>query len=188
MEGFDPQAVGREFGLPENAEVVALLAIGYGQEPDKPYGGRLALSEIVHDEHFGRRWNSEGKKRRPLVKKVEGRNRTQSRRNVAAGINRPTTHGDARALRPIFSSRRGRRLHIRQFAVVGYADSFLDGLQTAAHLLQRHDQLQKSGFDVAAIEHLQRAFQMGVHVFSIIEHTTQFAIAVPLHFEIKAGM
>ena len=46
MEGFDPQAVGREFGLPDNAEIVALLAIGYGQEPDKPYGGRLALSEI----------------------------------------------------------------------------------------------------------------------------------------------
>ncbi len=26
MEGFDPQAVGREFGLPDNAEIVALLA------------------------------------------------------------------------------------------------------------------------------------------------------------------
>ncbi|HEY3932591.1 MAG TPA: nitroreductase family protein [Verrucomicrobiae bacterium] len=61
MEGFDPQAVSREFGLPENAEVIALLAIGYGKEPDKSYGGRLALSEIVHDEHFGRRWNGDGK-------------------------------------------------------------------------------------------------------------------------------
>jgi hypothetical protein len=70
MEGFDPQAVGREFGLPENAEVVALLAIGYGQEPDKPYGGRLALSEIVHDEHFGRRWNSEGKSADQSSKKL----------------------------------------------------------------------------------------------------------------------
>ena len=58
MEGFDPQAVGREFGLPDNAEIVALLAIGYGQEPDKPYGGRLALSEIASDECFGQRWNS----------------------------------------------------------------------------------------------------------------------------------
>jgi hypothetical protein len=58
MEGFDPQAVGREFGLPENAEVIALLAIGYAQTPDKPYGGRFALSEIVHDEHFGHRWGS----------------------------------------------------------------------------------------------------------------------------------
>ena len=57
MEGFDPVAVGREFGLPQNAEVIALLAIGFGQQPDKPYGGRLDLAEIVQDEHFGRGWN-----------------------------------------------------------------------------------------------------------------------------------
>jgi len=61
MEGFDPQAVGREFGLPQNAEVIALLAIGYGQTPDKPYGGRFALSEIIHDEHFGHPWSSHAK-------------------------------------------------------------------------------------------------------------------------------
>jgi nitroreductase len=61
MEGFDPVAVGRAFGLPENAEVVALLAVGFAQEPDKPYGGRLDLSEIVHDEHFGRPWSSRWK-------------------------------------------------------------------------------------------------------------------------------
>jgi nitroreductase len=58
MECFDPQTVRREFGLPDNAEIIALLAIGYGQEPDKPYGGRLALSEIASDEFFGQRWNS----------------------------------------------------------------------------------------------------------------------------------
>lgn len=61
MEGFDPAAVGKEFGIPENAEIVALLAIGFGAEPDKPYGGRLALSEIISEEHFGRPWNSDGK-------------------------------------------------------------------------------------------------------------------------------
>jgi len=61
MEGFDPAAVGREFGLPEGAEVVALLAIGYRKDDDKPYGGRLALSELVHEEHYGRRWISDGK-------------------------------------------------------------------------------------------------------------------------------
>jgi nitroreductase len=70
MEGFDPQAVGREFGLPENAEIIALLAIGYGSEPDKPYGGRLALSEIVHEEYFGRRWNSDGKSADQSSKKM----------------------------------------------------------------------------------------------------------------------
>jgi nitroreductase len=56
MEGFDPEAVKREFGLPPEAEVVALLAIGFAAEPDKPYGGRLGLPEIVHVEHFGRPW------------------------------------------------------------------------------------------------------------------------------------
>jgi len=57
MEGFDPEAVKREFGLPDDAEVIALLAIGFVKEPDKPYGGRLALEEIVHDERYGQRWN-----------------------------------------------------------------------------------------------------------------------------------
>jgi len=60
MEGFDPAAVRREFGLPDNAEVIALLAIGYGQEPDKAYGGRFKLSEIVHDERFGQPWIGNG--------------------------------------------------------------------------------------------------------------------------------
>ena len=56
MEGFDAAAVKREFGLPPEAEVVALLAIGLGSEPDKTYGGRFALSEIVAVEHFGQPW------------------------------------------------------------------------------------------------------------------------------------
>ena len=57
MEGFDPEAVKREFGLPENSEVVALLAIGFVKEPDKKYAGRLALEEFVYDERYGQRWN-----------------------------------------------------------------------------------------------------------------------------------
>jgi nitroreductase len=60
MEGFDPQTVKKEFGLPENAEVIALLAIGYAKEPDKSYGGRLTLSEFVYDEQYGKRWNGNG--------------------------------------------------------------------------------------------------------------------------------
>ncbi len=56
MEGFDPEAVKREFGLPKEAEVVALLALGFAEPPDKPYGGRLALKEIVHVERYGRPW------------------------------------------------------------------------------------------------------------------------------------
>ncbi|HEV2764443.1 MAG TPA: nitroreductase family protein, partial [Pyrinomonadaceae bacterium] len=36
MEGFDAEGVRREFGLPEEAEVVALLAVGRAAPPDKP--------------------------------------------------------------------------------------------------------------------------------------------------------
>jgi nitroreductase len=35
MEGFDAAGVKREFNIPEEAEVVALLAIGYGDGPEK---------------------------------------------------------------------------------------------------------------------------------------------------------
>lgn len=56
MEGFDPEAVKREFKLPAEAEVVALLAMGFGQPPDKPYGGRLPLWELAFQESYGSPW------------------------------------------------------------------------------------------------------------------------------------
>jgi nitroreductase len=56
MEGFDPQAVKREFALPEEAEVIALLAIGRAKLPDKPYAGRLALENLVFAERYGQPW------------------------------------------------------------------------------------------------------------------------------------
>jgi nitroreductase len=56
MEGFDAAAVKREFGAPEEAEVVALLAIGRAAPPDKPYTGRLPLREIFFNERFGSPW------------------------------------------------------------------------------------------------------------------------------------
>lgn len=68
MEGFDPEAVKREFNLPEDAEVIALLAIGFLKEPDKPYGGRLALEEFVYNERYGERWN--GKNHGPPGKEI----------------------------------------------------------------------------------------------------------------------
>jgi nitroreductase len=52
MEGFDPEAVKREFNLPAHAHVVALLAIGFAADPDKAYPGRQPLSEFVHEENF----------------------------------------------------------------------------------------------------------------------------------------
>ncbi len=52
MEGFDPNAVRREFDIPAEAEVVALVAIGRAKDPIKPYPGRFAIEEIVHRERF----------------------------------------------------------------------------------------------------------------------------------------
>ncbi|HEV2762115.1 MAG TPA: nitroreductase family protein, partial [Pyrinomonadaceae bacterium] len=56
MEGFDAEGVRREFGLPEEAEVVALLAVGRAAEPDKPYTGRLDLGRVVFRERYGEPW------------------------------------------------------------------------------------------------------------------------------------
>ena len=59
IEGFDADAVRREFSLPLESEVIALLAIGYAKGPDKAYGGRLALKEYVFKEHYGGPWTLE---------------------------------------------------------------------------------------------------------------------------------
>jgi nitroreductase len=58
MEGFDAAAVKREFVVPDEAEVVALLAIGRRAGLDKPYTGRLPLREIYFSERFGAPWAS----------------------------------------------------------------------------------------------------------------------------------
>lgn len=57
MEGFDPAAVKREFAIPDEGEVVALLAIGKMAPPDKPHTGRLPLAEIAFDGKFGQPWS-----------------------------------------------------------------------------------------------------------------------------------
>jgi nitroreductase len=56
MEGFDAAAVKREFSIPDEGEVVALLAIGRRKGDDKPYTGRLPLSRIAYSERFGEAW------------------------------------------------------------------------------------------------------------------------------------
>jgi nitroreductase len=56
MEGFDPEAVKREFSIPAEEEVVALLAIGRAQEVDKPYPGRFPLEHIIFSERYGEAW------------------------------------------------------------------------------------------------------------------------------------
>lgn len=56
MEGFDASGVKREFGIPDEAEVVALLAVGRAAEPDKPYTGRFELERIVFNERYNDAW------------------------------------------------------------------------------------------------------------------------------------
>jgi nitroreductase len=58
MEGFDPTKVKQEFGIPEEeAEVVALLAIGRARKPDKPYPGRFPLDQVAYQERYGVPWH-----------------------------------------------------------------------------------------------------------------------------------
>lgn len=56
MEGFDAEAVKREFSIPDEGEVVALLAIGRMEPPDKPYGGRFSLDRVAFAERYGEAW------------------------------------------------------------------------------------------------------------------------------------
>jgi nitroreductase len=60
MEGFDAAGVKREFAIPDEAEVVALLAIGRGVQPDKTYPGRFELERVVYSERFGTAWSDKG--------------------------------------------------------------------------------------------------------------------------------
>jgi len=60
MEGFDAAGVKREFDIPDEAEVVALLAIGRAAEPDKVYTGRFELNRIVYAERYGEAWQQNG--------------------------------------------------------------------------------------------------------------------------------
>ncbi len=58
MEGFDAAGIKREFGIPDEGEVVCLLAIGRAQEPDKPYTGRFPLNRIAFGERYSEAWKS----------------------------------------------------------------------------------------------------------------------------------
>ena len=71
-EIFDPDA---KILLKKHANDWTLLAIGFVKEPDKAYGGQFALSEIVHDEHFGRPWNDNGNEKRSSKEIIEKLNR-----------------------------------------------------------------------------------------------------------------
>lgn len=61
MEGFDPAKVKQEFGVPEEGDVVALLAIGRLRGPDRPYPGRFGLKALAFRERYGVEWNEAAK-------------------------------------------------------------------------------------------------------------------------------
>jgi nitroreductase len=54
MEGFSAPAVRSVVGLPDDAVVVALLAVGHATGPEPRPPGRLALSVLAADEQYGR--------------------------------------------------------------------------------------------------------------------------------------
>lgn len=58
MEGFDAAGIKREFNIPEEGEVCALLAIGRAAPPEKAYPGRFDLERIVFSESFDTPWKS----------------------------------------------------------------------------------------------------------------------------------
>ncbi|UPT73683.1 MAG: nitroreductase family protein [Elusimicrobiota bacterium] len=58
MEGFDEAMVRSTLGIPETARVIALLALGYADPPDKPFGGRFDLERVVYDGRWDTPWRS----------------------------------------------------------------------------------------------------------------------------------
>jgi len=56
MEGFEPDAIKKEFGIPEEGEVVSLLGIGRIKGEQKPYPGRFPINRLVFQEHYGEHW------------------------------------------------------------------------------------------------------------------------------------
>lgn len=60
MQSFDPQVVKAQSGLPPEADIIALLALGFTDESAEPARPAAPpLGEIVHVERYGRPWQAE---------------------------------------------------------------------------------------------------------------------------------
>ncbi|HWA25834.1 MAG TPA: nitroreductase family protein [Lacunisphaera sp.] len=53
MEGFDAAAVREVVGLPPNAAVVALLAVGLAAGTEPPHPGRLPIADLASGDRYG---------------------------------------------------------------------------------------------------------------------------------------
>jgi len=58
MEGFNPESVRSAIHAPQEAEIVAMLAIGKAKGPSKPYPGRFDLSRVVFRESCEEHWKT----------------------------------------------------------------------------------------------------------------------------------
>lgn len=56
VERFDPAAVAAVLGLPADAEVVAMLAIGRAASADVPEYDTSSLAHLVYNERYGEPW------------------------------------------------------------------------------------------------------------------------------------
>lgn len=61
MEGFDEEKVRAAFDIPSHVRVIAMLALGYGKPPDKPYGGRFDLDRTVFEGRWGAAFDTAAK-------------------------------------------------------------------------------------------------------------------------------
>jgi nitroreductase len=57
MEGFSAPAVRAVAGLPDDAVVVALLAVGRASGPEPAHPGRLTPDTLAYNEHYGQPFN-----------------------------------------------------------------------------------------------------------------------------------
>ncbi len=57
VEGFDSDAVRKEFGIADDHTICCLIALGYAVEA-KPFSGRFGLDEVCYSEHFGQPWKA----------------------------------------------------------------------------------------------------------------------------------
>lgn len=55
LESFEPEKIRKEFGVPDDHAIRALIALGFAANRT-PFPGRLPLERLCFEEHFGQPW------------------------------------------------------------------------------------------------------------------------------------